>query len=41
MLILLGVFGVMIIVTPLALKILLAGVVLYALARITWAFARA
>ena len=41
LLIFLGVFGVMIVVTPLALKLLLAAVVLYGLLRIAWGFARA
>jgi hypothetical protein len=41
LLIFLGVFGLMIVVTPLALKLLLAAVVLYALARVAWAALRA
>lgn len=41
LLILLGVFGLLIVITPLALKLLLAGVVTYALARLAWGFARA
>lgn len=36
-----GIFGVMIVVTPLALKLLLAAVVLYAALRTAWAFVRA
>ena len=41
LLVFLGVFGVMIVVTPLALKLLLAAVVLYGLLRLAWGFARA
>jgi hypothetical protein len=41
LLIFLGVFGLMIVVAPLALKLLLAAVVLYALGRIAWAALRA
>lgn len=41
LLIFLGVFGLMIVVAPLALKLLLAAVVLYALARVAWAAVRA
>jgi Protein of unknown function (DUF3592) len=41
MLIFLGVFGAFIVLAPLALKLLLAAVVLYVLVRIAWAFARA
>ena len=36
-----GVFGTMIVLTPLAMRLLLAGVVLYAVARVVWAFVRA
>ncbi len=41
MLIFLGLFGSFIVITPLALKLLLAAAVLYALARIAWGLARA
>jgi hypothetical protein len=40
-LIVLGVFGSLIVITLLALKLVLAAVVLYALVRIAWAYARA
>ena len=36
-----GIFGMLIVVSPPALKILCAGVVLYVLARMSWAFSRA
>jgi len=41
MLIFLGVFGALIVVAPLALKLVLAAVALYALVRVAWAFVRA